>query len=110
MDQDYKIVCYDEFAIRWYREHPDDKYLPPLFGGPMDEIFLKNSRRNNLYLPTIVFAKKRVPEPIEACPMDAFNLDGPSPSSSTEDFATNGSDYSSHTLGLTTSSLEFLLN
>lgn len=37
-----EIVDYTDFAIRWIHEHPNDRYLPPMLGGPVDEIFSKN--------------------------------------------------------------------
>lgn len=40
MAKNEDIVDYNEFALRWISNHPNDKYLPPLFGGPIDEIFL----------------------------------------------------------------------
>lgn len=42
------IVDYTDFALRWIRDHPNDKYLPPMFGGPIDEIFVKNRPLNKI--------------------------------------------------------------
>lgn len=74
MDPDFKIVNYDDFARRWYKEHPDDEYLPPLIGGPIDEMFVAHERRKEKYRRVFY---NNISEPVLATPMDTSNSDVP---------------------------------
>ncbi|XP_030377108.1 uncharacterized protein LOC115626002 isoform X2 [Scaptodrosophila lebanonensis] len=38
----------DDFAARWRGNHPDDKYLPPFVGGPVDEIYQQELIRRDI--------------------------------------------------------------
>lgn len=86
MERDFKIVSYDDFARRWYQEHPDDEYLPPLIGGPMDEMFLRNGRQSEIFFQNRFFHNRSnslAPQPIQDSLTDPPSSDDLSLASST---------------------------